>query len=47
MIKAAIRLCFEAHRDQADKAGLPYVSHPFHLAGQTDASLKRMSSGSY
>lgn len=29
-----MRLCFEAHREQTDKAGLPYVFHPFHLAEQ-------------
>ena len=32
--KRAIRLMFEAHRDQTDKGGLPYVFHPFHLAEQ-------------
>ena len=32
--KQAIRLCFEAHKDQLDKSGLPYVFHPFHLAEQ-------------
>lgn len=32
--KKAIKLCFEAHKDQVDKAGLPYVLHPFHLAEQ-------------
>ena len=32
--KKALRLCFEAHRDQVDKSGLPYVFHPFHLAEQ-------------
>ena len=30
--KAALRLCFDAHKDQVDKSGLPYVFHPFHLA---------------
>ena len=25
---------FEAHKDQTDKSGLPYVFHPFHLAEQ-------------
>lgn len=34
MTKAALRLCFEAHRDQEDKSGMPYVFHPFHLAEQ-------------
>ena len=32
--KAALRLCFDAHRDQVDKGGLPYVFHPFHVAEQ-------------
>ena len=32
--KKAIKLCFEAHRNQTDKSGLPYVFHPFHLAEQ-------------
>lgn len=32
--KKAIRVMFDAHKDQVDKAGLPYVFHPFHLAEQ-------------
>ena len=32
--KKALKLCFEAHRNQVDKSGLPYVFHPFHLAEQ-------------
>ncbi len=32
--KKAMKLCFEAHKDQTDKAGLPYVFHPFHVAEQ-------------
>lgn len=32
--KLALRLCFDAHKDQADKSGLPYVFHPFHVAEQ-------------
>ena len=36
MTKAALALCFEAHKDQVDKSGLPYVFHPFHLAEQMD-----------
>ena len=34
MTKTALKLCFEAHKDQTDKSGLPYVFHPFHLAEQ-------------
>lgn len=32
--KIALKLCFEAHKDQVDKSGMPYVFHPFHLAEQ-------------
>jgi len=32
--KRALKLCFEAHKDQLDKSGMPYVFHPFHLAEQ-------------
>ena len=34
MTKLALKLCFEAHKDQIDKSGMPYVFHPFHLAEQ-------------
>ena len=36
MTKKALRLCFEAHKDQVDKSGMPYVFHPFHLAEQME-----------
>ena len=32
--KMALKLCFDAHKEQVDKTGLPYVFHPFHLAEQ-------------
>lgn len=34
MTKMALKLCFEAHKNQFDKSGMPYVFHPFHLAEQ-------------
>lgn len=34
--KKAMNICFEAHKDQKDKSGLPYVFHPFHLAEQME-----------
>ena len=34
MTKKAMNICFEAHKDQKDKSGQPYVFHPFHLAEQ-------------
>ena len=30
----ALKLAFEAHKDQVDKVGIPYVFHPFHIAEQ-------------
>lgn len=34
MTKKAMKLCFEAHKEQVDKSGLSYVFHPFHVAEQ-------------
>lgn len=34
MTKKALKLSFEAHKNQFDKSGMPYVYHPFHLAEQ-------------
>jgi len=34
--KAALKIAYEAHRDQLDRSGLPYVFHPFHLAEQME-----------
>lgn len=39
MTKKALRLCFDCHKDQVDKTGLPYVFHPFHLAEQMTDEL--------
>lgn len=36
LTKKALRICFDAHRDQVDKSGLPYVFHPFHVAEQME-----------
>ena len=36
LTKKAMKLCFEAHKDQRDKAGIPYIFHPIHLAEQMD-----------
>ena len=36
MTKKALKICFNAHKDQVDKTGMPYVFHPFHLAEQMD-----------
>ncbi len=34
MTKKALNICFEVHKEQVDKSGMPYVFHPFHLAEQ-------------
>ena len=34
LTKKAMRICFDAHKDQTDKAGLPYVFHPLAVASQ-------------
>ena len=34
LTKKAMKLCFDAHKNQVDKSGMPYVFHPFHLAEQ-------------
>ena len=39
LTKKALRLCFDAHKEQLDKGGAPYVFHPFHLAEQMKDEL--------
>ncbi|MDO4532431.1 MAG: GTP pyrophosphokinase [Coriobacteriia bacterium] len=33
---AAMKFAFKAHEGQLDRSGIPYVSHPLHLAEQMD-----------
>lgn len=40
MVKKALKICFEAHKDQKDLGGLPYVFHPFHLAEQMETEAE-------
>lgn len=32
----AMRIAYEAHKDQYDKGGVPYIFHPYHLAEQLE-----------
>lgn len=34
LTKMALLVSFQAHREQRDKSGMPYVYYPFHLAEQ-------------
>jgi hypothetical protein len=34
LTKKAMQIAFEAHKEQVDKSGLPYIFHPFYLAMQ-------------
>ncbi len=36
LTQKALAICFDAHQNQRDKGGLPYVFHPFHLAEQME-----------
>jgi len=34
LTKKAMKIAFEAHKEQLDKSGMPYIYHPIHLAEQ-------------
>ena len=36
LTKKAMKISFEAHKNQVDKNGIPYIYHPIHLAEQMD-----------
>ena len=36
LTKKALKISFQAHKNQLDKSGIPYVYHSFHLAEQMD-----------
>ena len=36
MVKKAVNIMFEAHKEDFDKGGYPYVFHPFYLVTKVD-----------
>lgn len=34
LTKLALKVAFDAHKEQTDKNGIPYIFHPYHLAEQ-------------
>lgn len=36
MTKKAMKISYQAHKDQVDKSGIPYIFHPIHLAEQME-----------
>ena len=34
LTKRAMKIAYEAHKEQVDKSGIPYIYHPIHLAEQ-------------
>ena len=39
MTRKAMTIAYQAHHGQTDKAGLPYIHHPLHLAEQMDDEI--------
>ena len=37
LTKKAMKIAFNAHKEQVDKNGIPYIYHPVHLAEQMDS----------
>ena len=38
LTRKALRIAFDAHKEQVDKTRLPYIFHPFHLAEQMETA---------
>ena len=42
MTRKAVNLAFKAHEGTVGKDGLPYVTHPLHVAEDTDITLEQI-----
>ena len=40
LTRKAMILAYEAHQGQKDRAGVPYIYHPMHLAEQMDSEIE-------
>lgn len=40
LTRKAMNIAYNAHRNQFDKAGVPYIYHPIHLAEQMDSETE-------
>ncbi len=39
LTKKAMKIAFEAHKEQTDKSGIPYIYHPIHIAEQMNDEI--------
>lgn len=42
-LNACIQLATQVHKEQRDKAGLPYILHPLHVLTETERRTRRLS----
>ena len=40
LTRKAMRIAYDAHKDQLDKSSVPYIYHPIHVAEQMDTELE-------
>ena len=40
LTRKAMNIAYNAHMNQFDKAGVPYIYHPIHLAEQMDSETE-------
>lgn len=40
LTRKAMKVSYEAHKNQVDRAGVPYIFHPIHVAEQMDTEIE-------